>query len=260
MTGGAVLTEYLDCSSASNSEWGDDDPSGLDKTNRQPATANAGTPVVCEPPDDNESQEWNLTSVGLAHPSNSITATVFVYRSAASQTVTFTAQLYTGSWGSSANLQWNSGQAGWQSAEIGSSLSTGDFSGAKLRLTSPTVSTPHEFEAIYVKLESDSSVDVYRQCDIFLTESGGTYYLNFDLHRYSDAADSDYYLEPDPAFGNQSHANAIAVGPGETYETIGDLEGTELTFTHNGSDNADTGEGTEDATVKITIENFSIGQ
>jgi len=98
---------------------------------------------------------------------------------------------------------------------------------------------------------STADAIITRQCDVFLTNSGGKDYLNFDYHREASPADADYYIEPDPVF-------QVEIAGATGIDTIGDLEGLVHTFAHSGADNADTGKGQVDATVKITIEHVTI--
>lgn len=258
---GGALDEILDITTAANTLWVNNDPSGLDYTTEYPSIPSATTTIGWDEDDDNEGQEYNLSSVSLSHQSGTIAATIYVYADSTEPDRDITAEIYAGgSWSSPQTLDWSI-SSGWKYATLETGLSVSDFSGAKIRLTTQNIGgggDTGDYSRVYVKIESTASPVVTRQCDVFLTESSGTYYLNFDYERESGTNDEDYYIEPDPAFGNQSHGTPIAVGPGETYETINDLEGTELVFTHSGTDNATPAKGIVDATVRITIESIAI--
>ena len=105
-----------------------------------------------------------------------------------------------------------------------------------------------------VKVSYDLTVN--RETAIYLTETGGNYFLTFDYHRYSTPATEKYYIKE--TFGGTGAA--YQVGSGTTYETIDDLEGVTFPHTHSGANNDDPSEGTEDCTIDFTIESISVGQ
>lgn len=110
-----------------------------------------------------------------------------------------------------------------------------------------------------IEITYTPAIPIARRCRVKLTEDSGDYYLNFELLRQVTPNDSDYYIDPDPAFGNQSHATSIQVGPSTSYASLEDIEGTEFTFTHDGADNATPANGTEDGSIKITVESINGG-
>ena len=253
MAGSGGTTSYLDLDSVAVTNWGATNPASIDKTNRHPATPSAFSSIDCEKSDDNEAVTWNLTAIGGGHTDGSITATVHIYNSVAANTYDFSVELYVnGAWTTPVTAHWNAGTPAWRRVVLATGLSAADFSSHQLRITSPTMNNPdEEFEAIYVRLDSTTDNEIARQCDIFITEAAGDYFLNFDYQRITDPNDSTYYLDNSAAF-------QVEVGPGTSYLTIGDIEGVAFSFSHAGANNVDTGEGTEDATIAFTLETVVI--
>lgn len=119
----------------------------------------------------------------------------------------------------------------------------------------------------YIIFPADFDVDtdatpttISRIADIYLDERGtgsGTgfggnyYFLMIDYLRETTANSAVYYVE--------DTFELAEVGPGTSYEVLGDLIGHEFSFTHDGDDNDDTGNGTEDVTIAFTIESISVG-
>lgn len=257
--GGMSLEEFLYLTVPSGGDnWLQPDPSGLDKTNRFSATPTAAAQLGFEEADEDTAQTWDLEVATLAHEAGSITVIAYAY--VADPTATFKMDFEFkpagGSFGSAVQVQWDDATAAWKSAVLATGLSVGDLaSGAQLRMTPREHGGGDEdyFETIYLKVESTGSADVERTLDVYLTESGGDYFITFGYLRETDPNDSDWYV------GRQTTPFVDTVALGDvSRETIGDLIGLSIPFSHNGADNDNTGNGTEDATITFTITDIAI--
>lgn len=255
--GASVDSEWLDLNSNVTTVWTVFDHSGLDKSTLYPAIPTATTAMAYTGPDDNEEQINGVASPTVAFLDGTITVEVYAYNSAddkAAETVQASIKLG-GSFVADQPLSWGNSEAGWRSAVLATGRSIADFTGAELRLTSPTVGLAggKTFEQIRVRISGDtatSSIVINRRYDVYLTESSGDYYLTFDVYRAADPNDSDWYLEA-------TFTDTVALGD-TGRETIGDLIGTAIAFSHEGDDNDTPANGTEDATVTFTITDIAV--
>lgn len=243
-------------------EWTQSNADGLDKTTVPTATPAApGASVQFTGADDNKTVIWNLTAPTLAFDDGTITAEVYCFNTEddkAADTIQAAIKLG-GSFGSDQPLTWGAAEDGYKSAVLATGKSLSDFSGAQLRLKTGTVglSGGKTFDLIRIKLSGDvggsSTFDIERTIDVYLTESGGDYFLTFGYKRETDPNDADWYI------GRQTTPFVDTVALGDTgRETIGDLIGLSIPFTHDGDDNDNTGNGTEDGTVTFSITDIAI--
>lgn len=143
-----MTTEIIDADTNANSLWGQPDPSGLDKSTREPSTPTASTLVRRDIPDANEAQIWDLESLVNDYADNSITATLWIYGGGAGETLQASLKLG-GSFASDQSIVLATSSA-WYSKVFGTTNSPSDFSGAQVRLTSSGGFFAITFAAIYV--------------------------------------------------------------------------------------------------------------
>lgn len=259
--------EWLTLTAADNNLWAQPDPSDLDNTTEPFDPPSSVNPVRFEDDDDNEGQIWDLSALTKSY-SGLVDIKLYMYAEDIDRDIdALTAAIKVdGSFTADVPISWQAGSNDWKFVTLATDVDPADLANSQLRLTTGALAAARvgQFPAIRVKIEGEAvgggTAELTRVMDVYLTESGGNYYLTFDYKRQTDPNDSTYYIEPDPPFGHPSHATSIQVGSGTSFETLGDLIGHEFTFTHDGDDNATPANGTEDATVKVTIENISVGQ
>lgn len=256
--GAGTIVEWLNPDDNIDTNWAVFDHAGLDKSSEYPATPSASTAVEYGPFDDGEEQAYVLEPLTGPHTSGAITITAFVYNSATDKDAETVQVAYgnNGSYTADEDLFWDNADDGWRTAVLGTGLGTADFLLPQIRLTAPGgvgFSGGKVFEAIRLKVESEGdTTQITRVLTIFLTEEAGpTFWLNFQFHRFSDPNQEETYIEPSDPF-------KVQVGPGTSYETLGDLIDVPFVFPHDGDDNVTPANGTEDVILTFTIRNITI--